>query len=202
METTNTLTIINKMGIDSLVEARNKAINDRLSLYKAAISTTMLYFSERSKELENILNTFDYLKNNKLEKVLKNVIFNTQYKIEKKFSKDKKYTRRINFIQNNYGKYLGFEYTYEKNEADLITFSFRPQCDQNWMKIHMIDYFYSDLVVTYNGEKTSIDCSDADLTKIFKKHEKEIELIRTEYLEMIKILLNELNSINNETVFE
>lgn len=91
METTNKLKIINKSGIDSLVEVRNKVVNDRLSSYKAAISTTMLHFSEHAKELESILNTFDYLENKKLEKVVKNVIFNTQYRIEKKFAKDKKY---------------------------------------------------------------------------------------------------------------
>ena len=83
------MTIINKGGIDSLVKARNKVVNDRLSSYKEAISTTMLHFSEKSKELENILNTFDYLENNKLEKVVKNTIFNTQFRIEKSFQKIK-----------------------------------------------------------------------------------------------------------------
>ena len=115
---------------------------------------------------------------------------------------DKKYTRHINFTKNNCGKFVGFEYTYKKNEADLITFSFRPQYNKNWMKIHMIDFFISEMVVTYNGEKTSIDCSDTDLTKIFTKYKNEIELVRKEFSAMIKILLNELNSINDETVFE
>lgn len=201
METTNNLTIINKSGIDSLVEVRNKVVNDRLSSYKAAISTTLLYFSEQSKELENILNTFDYLENKKLEKVVKNIIFNTQYKIEKKFQKDK-YKRHINFTKNNYGKFVGFEYTYEKNEADLIRFSFQPQYDQNWMKIYMLNFVDFDLVVTCKGEKTSFTCTDSALTVIYTKYEKEIELVRKEFSEMIKILLNELNSINNETVFE
>lgn len=202
METTNNLTIINKSGIDSLIEVRNKVVNDRLSSYKASISTTLLYFSEQSKELESILNTFDYLENKKLEKVVNNIIFNTQYRIEKKFSKDKKYTRHIDFTKNEYGKYIGFEYTYEKNEADLIRFSFQPRCDHNWMKIYMLNFVDFDLVVTCKGEKTSFVCSNAALSVIYTKHEKEIELIRTEYTEMIKILLNELNSINNETVFE
>lgn len=201
METTNTLTIINKSGIDSLVETRNKVVNDRLSSYKAAISTTLLHFSEHSKELESILNTFDYLENKKLEKVVKNIIFNTQYRIEKKFSKDK-YKRHINFIKNDYGKFVGFEYTYEKNEADLIRFSFQPQCTQNWMKIYMRNFVDFDLVVTCKGEKTSFNCSNSALTIIYTKCEKEIELVRKEFSEMIEILLNELNSINNETVFE
>ena len=201
METTNNLTIINKSGIDSLVEVRNKVVNNRLSSYKAAISTTLLYFSEQSKELENILNTFDYLENKKLEKVVKDIIFNTQYRIEKKFSKDK-YKRYINFTKNQYGKFVGFEYTYKKNEDDLIRFSFQPQYDQNWMKIYMRNFVDFDLVVTCKGEKTSFTCSNTALTVIYTKYEKEIELIRTEYTEMVKILLNELNSINNETVFE
>lgn len=202
METTNTLTIINKSGIDSLVELRDKVVNDRLSSYKAAISTTLLYFSEHSKELESILNTFDYLENKKLEKVVKNIIFNTQYRIEKKYSKDKKYTRHINFTKNQYGKFVGFEYTYKKNEDDFIEFTFRPQYDQNWMKIYMRNFVDFDLVVTCKGEKTSFTCSNTTLTVIYTKYEKEIELVRKEFSEMIEILLNELNSINNETVFE
>lgn len=202
METTNTLTIINKSGIDSLVEVRNKVVNDRLSSYKAAISTTLLYFSEHSKELENILNTFDYLENKKLEKVVNNIIFNTRYKIEKKFSKDKKYKRHINFTKNDYGKFVGFEYTYEKSDDCLIRFSFKPQYNQNWMKIYIRNYVDFDLVVTSNGEITSFVCTNSALTVIYTKFEKEIELVRTEYTDMIKILLNELNSINNETVFE
>ena len=202
METTNTLTIINKSGIDSLVKARNKVVNDRLSSYKEAISTTMLYFSEKSKELENILNTFDYLENNKLEKVVKNTIFNTQFRIAKKFSKDKKYTRHINFTKNNYGKFVGFEYTYKKNEPDFIRFSFIPQYEQNCLKIYTRNCSDFDLAVTCKGEKTSFLCTDFALTLIYTKYENEIELVRKEFSEMIKILLNELNSINDETVFE
>lgn len=202
METTNKLKIINKSGIDSLIEVRNKVVNDRLSSYKAAISTTMLHFSEHAQELESIFNTFDYLENKKLEKVVKNIIFNTQYRIEKKFAKDKKYKHRINFIKNEYGKYVGFEYTYEKNEADLIQFSFKPQCNQNWMKIYMRNFIDFDLIVTCKGEKTSFVCSNSALSVIYTKCEKEIERVRNEYVEMIAILLNELNSINNETVFE
>lgn len=202
METTNTLTIINKSGIDSLVEARNKVVNDRLSSYKEAISTTLMNFSEHSTKLECILNTFDYLENKKLEKVVKDIIFNTQYRIEKKFSKDKKYTRHINFTKNSYGKFVGFEYTYKKSEDDLIRFSFQPQCNQNWMKIYMRNYVEFDLVVTSNRERTSFTCSNTALTVIYTKYEKEIELVRKEISEMIEILLNELNNINNETVFE
>lgn len=202
METTNTLTIINKSGIDSLVEVRNKVVNDRLSSYKEAISTTLLHFSEHSTKLECILNTFDYLENKKLEKVVNNIIFNTQYRIEKKYSKDKKYKRHINFTKNEYGKFIGVEYTYEKNEADLIRFSFQPQYNQNWMKIYMRNYFDLDLVVTSNKEKTSFVCTNSALTVIYTKYENVIELVRKEFSEMIEILLNELNSINNETVFE
>lgn len=202
METINELTIINKSGIDSLVEVRNKVVNNRLSSYKAAISTTLLYFSEQSKELENILNTFDYLENKKLEKVVNNIIFNTQQRIRHKFSKDKKYTRKINFTKNEFGKFVGFEYAFEKNETELIRFSFQPRPNQNWMKIYMRYCVDFDLVVTCQGEKTSFVCTNAALSVIYEHHEKEIELVRSEYTEMIKILLNELNKINNETIFE
>ena len=70
------------------------------------------------------------------------------------------------------------------------------------MKIYTRNCSDFDLAVTCKGEKTSFLCTDSALTLIYTKYENEIELVRKEFSEMIKILLNELNSINDETVFE
>ena len=57
--------IINKNGIDALISARDAKINDELRVYKENLSNVIIEFSKLQTELENILNTFEYLEEHK-----------------------------------------------------------------------------------------------------------------------------------------
>ena len=74
--------IINKNGIDALISVRDTKNNNELRVYKENLSNVIIEFSKLQTELENILNTFTYLEEHKLSKVVDNIVYDTSQKVE------------------------------------------------------------------------------------------------------------------------
>lgn len=193
--------ILNKKGIDSLISARDSKSKQELSEYKAKISTTVLYFSSFSKELENIFKTFEYLDENKLNKVIHNMLFDTLKEVENNFKKNGKFVRTIQFERGKQNEFNGIKYKYEFNEDKFIEFIFQPSILHNWFKI-VSNIVSFDLNVEYLNEKLVFKSIDTSIRCIYNTFAKEIEFVKEEYKYIIQTLLRKINEINNETEYE
>ena len=195
--------ILNKKGIDSLISARDLKSKQELSEYKAKISTTVLYFSSFSKELENIFKTFEYLDENKLHKVIHNMLFDTLKEVENNFKKNGNFVRTIKFERGKQNEFNGINYKYEFNEDKFIEFIFQPSILHNWFKIVSQDIVkFHNLNVEYLNEKLVFKSTDTSIRCIYNTFAKEIEFVKEEYKYIIQTLLNKINEINNETEYE
>ena len=196
--------ILNKKGIDSLISARDLKSKQELSEYKAKISTTALYFSSFSKELENIFKTFEYLDENKLHKVIHNMLFDTLKEVENNFKKNGNFVRTIKFERGKQNEFNGVNYKYELNEDKFIEFIFQPSILHNWFKIVSQDIVkFHDLNVEYLNEKLVFKRStDTSFRCLYNTFAKEIEFVKEEYKYIIQTLLKKINEINNETEYE
>lgn len=112
--------IINKNGIDALISVRDAKNNDELRLYKENLSNVIIEFSKLQTEVENILNTFEYLEEHKLSKVVNNIV----YEVSKKVEHDKAYKNRRVIRVENWCKNKGISIEYIKTEDVSIKFSF------------------------------------------------------------------------------
>lgn len=194
--------ILNKKGIDSLISARDLKSKQELSEYKAKISATALYFSSFSKELENIFKTFEYLDENKLHKVVHNILFDTLKEVENNFKKNGKFERIIAFERGKRNEFNGVKYKYEFNEDKFIEFIFQPSIPHNWFKIVSRNVVSFDLNIEYLNEKLVFNNTDTSIKVVYNTFAKEIEFVREEYKYIIKSLLRKIDEINNETEYE
>lgn len=203
METTNSINILNKKGIDSLITMKNIVINQRTTEYKEHINKTVIEFSKYAKELYDILNTFDYLENNKLKKVVSDIILNTNLKVQKKFCNNDKYERNLNFIKNSYSVFIGIEYTYTINEDKYIKFTFTPYNEFNKFNIDFTNFVSFNISINQRDDLILYDsCTNTEIKVIYENFYKELEIVCKEYEFIIKILLLEIDSINDLTPFE
>ena len=194
--------ILNKKGIDSLISARDLKSKQELSEYKAKISATALYFSSFSKELENIFKTFEYLDENKLHKVVHNILFDTLKEVENNFKKNGKFVRIIAFERGKRNEFNGVKYKYEFNEDKFIEFIFQPSISHNWFKIVSRNIVSFDLNIEYLNEKLVFNSTDTSIKVVYNTFAKEIEFVREEYKYIIQSLLRKIDEINNETEYE
>ena len=195
--------ILNKKGIDSLISARDLKSKQELSEYKAKISTTALYFSSFSKELENIFKTFEYLDENKLHKVIHNMLFDTLKEVENNFKKNRNFVRTIKFERGKQNEFNGINYKYEFNEDKFIEFIFQPSILHNWFKIVSQNVVkFHDLNIEYLNEKLVFNCTNTAIRCINITFAKEIEFVKEEYKYIIQSLLRKIDEINNETEYE
>ena len=203
METTNSINILNKKGIDSLITMKNMVINQRITKYKEHINKTAIEFSKYAKELYDILNTFDYLENNKLNKIVSDIILNTKLKTQKKFCNNDKYERNLNFIKNSYSLFIGIEYTYTINEDKYIKFTFTPYNEFNKFNIDFTNFVSFNMSINQQDDLILYDsCTNTEIKVIYENFYKELEIVCKEYEFIIKTLLLEIDSINDLTPFE
>lgn len=199
----NNMGIINKNGIDDLISVRNAKINDELRGYKENLSNVIIEFSKLQTELENILSTFEYLEEHKLSKVVNNIVYDVSKKLERD-KHNKVYKNRcvikIEYTGNVNNK--GISIKYIKNDDVRIKFSFFPFRDFNYLKINTKNFVDFVIGIDYKNDKTIFNGSDGAIKIIYTNFEKEIKMVIDDYKYIIKILLNNLNNINNETVFE
>jgi hypothetical protein len=204
METTNSINILNKKGIDSLIKMKNNVINQNTTKYKKYINKTVIEFSKYAEELYDILNTFDYLENNKLKKVVSDIILSTNLKSQQKFCKNDKYERNLNFIKNSYSKFIGIEYTYTINEDKYIKFIFTPYKEYNIFNINFTNVVSFNINIKHQQNDLILyeSCTDTEIKSIYENFYKELEIVCKEYEFIIKILLLEIDSIDDLTPFE
>ena len=204
METTNSINILNKKGIDSLITMKNIVINQNITKYKKHINKTVIEFSKYAKELYDILNTFDYLENNKLTKVVSDIILSTNLKVQQKFCNNDKYERYLNFIKNSYSAFIGIEYTYTINENKYIKFTFTPQNEVNIFNINFTNFVSFNINIKHQQDGLILyeSCTNTEIKSIYENFYKELEIVCKEYEFIIKILLLEIDSINDFTPFE
>lgn len=195
--------IINKNGIDALISARDAKNNNELKLYKENLSNVIIEFSKLQTELENILNTFTYLEEHKLSKVVDNIVYDTSQKVEQN-KHNKVYKNRcvIKIEYTGNVNHKGISIKYIKNDDVRIKFSFFPFRDFNYLKINTKNFVDFVIGIDYKNDKTIFNGSDGAIKIIYTNFEKEIKKVIDDYKYIIKMMLNNLNNINNETVFE
>ena len=191
--------IINKKGIDALISVRDAKNNDELRLCKENLSNVIIEFSKLQTELENILNTFVYLDKHKLSKVVMGVVYACQ-KIEHNKSYKNKCVVKTERYDNN--DYAGISIEYIKHEDVRIKFSFFPFKDFTYLKVDTKNLVEFEIGIDYKNKKTVFKGTDTAIKIIYGNFENEIKMVIDDYKYLIKMLLNNLNKINNETVFE
>ena len=138
--------IINKNGIDALISARDAKNNNELKLYKENLSNVIIEFSKLQTELENILNTFTYLEEHKLSKVVNNIV----YDVSKKVERDKVYKNsRVIRIEHTGSKNKGISIEYIKTDEVSIKFSFFPLNGFTHLRINTKNFELSYLLYPY-----------------------------------------------------
>lgn len=192
--------IINKNGIDALISVRDAKNNDELKLYKENLSNVIIEFSKLQTELENILNTFVYLEEHKLSKVVNDIVYNAYQKVE--HNKVYKSRRVVKTERSTNKDYAGISIEYIKNDDVRINFSFFPFKEFNHLKIYTKNYVEFEIGIDYKNDKTIFKGTETAIKIIYVNFEKEIKMVIDDYKFLIKMLLNNLNKINNETVFE
>lgn len=192
--------IINKIGIDALISVRNAKINDELKVYKENLSNVIIEFSKLQTELENILSTFVYLDEHKLNKVVNDIVYDAYQKVE--HNKTYKNRRVIKTERSANKNYTGISIEYIKNDDVRINFSFFPFKDFTHLKINTKNFVEFEMGIDYKNGKTIFKGTESVTKIIHTNFEKEIKMVIDDYKYLIKMLLNNLNKINNETKFE
>ena len=190
--------IINKKGIDALISVRDAKNNDELRLYKENLSNVIIEFSKLQTELENILNTFVYLDEHKLSKVVRDVVYACQ-KINNKAYKNKCVVKTERYANNDYA---GISIEYIKSDDVCIKFSFFPFKDFTYLKVNSKNYVDFEIGIDYKNNKTTFKGTDTAIKIIHGNFENEIKMVIDDYKYLIKMLLNNLNKINDGTAFE
>lgn len=195
--------IINKNGIDALISARDAKNNNELRVYKENLSKVIIEFSKLQTELENILNTFEYLEEHKLNKVVNNIVYDVSQKVE--HNKHKKvYKNRcvIRIEHTGNAKHKGISIEYIKNDDVFIKFTFFPFKEFTHLKINTKNFVEFEISIDYKNGKTIFNGTESVTKIIHTNFEKEVEIVVDDYKYLIKMMLNSLNNINNETKFE
>ena len=195
--------IINKNGIDALISARDVKNNNELKLYKENLSKVIIEFSKLQTELENILNTFEYLEEHKLSKVVNNIVYDTSQKVEhNKHNKVYKNRCVIRIEHTGNAKHKGISIEYIKNDDVFIKFTFFPFKEFTNLKINTKNFVEFEIGIDYKNDKTIFNGTESVTKIIHTNFGKEIEMVIDDYKYLIKMMLNSLNNINNETKFE
>lgn len=195
--------IINKNGIDALISVRDAKINDELKLYKENLSNIIIEFSKLQTELENILSTFEYLEEHKLSKVVNNIVYDVSQNVERN-KHNKVYKNRcvIRIEHTGTAKNKGISIEYIKNDDVFIKFTFFPFKEFTHLKINTKNFVEFEIGIDYKNGKTIFKGTESITKIIHTNFEKEIKMVVDDYKYIIKMLLNNLNKINNETKFE
>ena len=194
--------IINKNGIDALISVRNAKINDELRVYKENLSNVIIEFSKSQTELENILNTFEYLEEHKLSKVVNNIVYEISQKLERDKHNKVYKNRCVIRIEHTGSKNKGISIEYIKTDEVSIKFSFFPLKGFNHLRINTKNFVEFEIGIDYKNNKTIFNGTESVTKIIHTNFEKEVKMVIDEYKYIIKMMLNSLNNINNETVFE
>lgn len=191
--------IINKKGIDALISVRDAKSNDELRLYKENLSKVIIEFSKLQTELENILNTFVYLDEHKLSKVVRDVVYVCQKIEHNKAYKNKCVVKTERYANNDYA---GISIEYIKSDDVHIKFSFFPFKDFNYLKVDTKNFVEFEIGIDYKNDKTIFKGTDTAIKIIHGNFENEIKMVIDDYKYLIKMLVNNLNKINDGTKFE
>lgn len=194
--------IINKNGIDALISARDAKNNNELRVYKENLSKVIIEFSKLQTELENILNTFEYLEEHKLNKVVNNIVYDVSQKVEHDKHKKVYKNRCVIRIEHTGVKNKGISIEYIKNDDVFIKFTFFPFKEFTHLKINTKNFVEFEIGIDYKNGKTIFNGTESVTKIIHTNFEKEVEMIIDDYKYIIKMMLNSLNNINNETKFE
>ena len=195
--------IINKIGIDALISVRNAKINDELKVYKENLSNVIIEFSKLQTELENILNTFEYLEEHKLSKVVNNIVYEISQKLERdKHNKVYKNRCVIRIEHTGMANHKGISIEYIKTDEVSIKFSFFPLKGFNHLRINTKNFVEFEIGIDYKNGRTTFNGTESVTKIIHTNFEKEVKMVIDDYKYIIKMMLNSLNNINNETVFE
>lgn len=195
--------IINKNGIDALISARDAKNNNELRVYKENLSNVIIEFSNLQTELENILSTFEYLEEHKLNKVVNNIVYDVSQKVENNKHK-KVYKNRcvIRIEHTGTAKHKGISIEYVKNEDVFIKFTFFPFKEFTHLKINTKNFVEFEIGIDYKNGKTIFNGTESITKIIHTNFEKEVEIVVDDYKYIIEMFINHLNKINNETKFE
>ena len=194
--------IINKNGIDALISVRNAKINDELRVYKENLSKVIIELSKLQTEIENILNTFEYLEDHKLSKVVNNIVYDVSKKLERDKHNKVYKNRCIVRIEHTGVKNKGISIEYIKTDEVSIKFSFFPLKGFNHLRINTKNFVEFEIGIDYKNDKTIFNGTESVTKIIHTNFEKEVKMVIDDYKYIIKMMLNSLNNINNETVFE
>ena len=191
--------IINKNGIDALISVRDAKINDELKLYKENLSNIIIEFSKLQTELENILSTFEYLEEHKLSKVVNNVVYDAHLNLENK--NHHKNPTNVK-IEHTGSKNKGISIEYIKTDEVSIKFSFFPFKGFTHLRINTKNFVEFEIGIDYKNGRTIFNGTESVTKIIHTNFEKEVKMVIDDYKYLIKMMLNSLNNINNETKFE
>ena len=199
----NNMGIINKNGIDALISARDAKNNNELRVYKENLRNVIIEFSKLQTELENILNTFEYLEEHKLSKVVNNIVYDVSQKVEhNKHTKVYKNRCVIRIEHTGTAKHKGISIEYIKNDDVFIKFTFFPFEEFTHLKINTRNFVEFEISIDYKNGKTIFNGTESVTKIIHTNFEKEVELVIDDYKYIIEMFINHLNKINNETKFE
>ena len=194
--------IINKNGIDALISARDAKNNNELKLYKENLSNVIIEFSKLQTELENILNTFTYLEEHKLSKVVDNIVYDTSQKVEQNKHNKVYKNRCVIRIEHTGSKNKGISIEYIKTDEVSIKFSFFPLKGFTHLRINTKNFVEFEIGIDYKNGRTTFNGTESVTKIIHTNFEKEVKMVVDDYKYLIKTMLNSLNNINNETKFE
>ena len=194
--------IINKNGIDALISARDAKNNNELRVYKENLSKVIIEFSKLQTELENILNTFEYLEEHKLSKVVNNIVYDVSQKVEHNKHKKVYKNRCVIRIEHTGSKNKGISIEYIKTDEVSIKFSFFPLKGFTHLRINTKTFVEFEIGIDYKNGRTIFNGTESATKIIHTNFEKEVEMVIDDYKYLIKMMLNSLNNINNETKFE
>lgn len=195
--------IINKNGIDALISARDAKNNNELRVYKENLSKVIIEFSKLQTELESILNTFEYLEEHKLNKVVNNIVYDVSQKVEhNKHNKVYKNRCVIRIEHTGNTKHKGISIEYIKNDDVFIKFTFFPFKEFTHLKINTKNFVEFEIGIDYKNGRTIFNGTESVTKIIHTNFEKEVKIVIDDYKYLIKMLLNNLNKINDGTAFE
>jgi hypothetical protein len=194
--------IINKSGIDALISARDTKNNSELRVYKENLSNVIIEFSKLQTELENILNTFEYLEEHKLNKVVNNIVYDVSQKVEHNKHKKVYKNRCVIRIEHTGSKNKGISIEYIKTDEVSIKFSFFPFKGFNHLRINTKNFVEFEISIDYKNGKTIFNGTESVTKIIHTNFGKEVEMVIDDYKYIIEMFINALNKINDGTKFE